>query len=761
MKEQGEKMQFVQSPQRSSEMTQPLKDAAAAQRKLSRRQRRWMKRLALSTVLAGFAAGGWAYDDATPPTGLKGILPAEVPEMLAADAFSPLGPNWETWNQGTVQAIDAFYKMDGDLAAQQKALAGLKKKLGVLDRAIASPEYAVIVDPLLAIRGPLARRIAIAEAALSTLTADPKAAREAALKESGNEVSRALADLKADLNAVPGGNAWLGFIYADALTKAVAEGGNAKADALQGTLDRLAKRETLTDTEQKAFLSRATFVKLEEAVKAHQAVLAQAASAVDVPKTREALADLVAALEDYEYTNSAVAAGDVGKALEKLSGVAPDAGLAMRHALEKHYSGNNLRIAASENFLNRLLADSRVEQGQVNDYVLGAAVGGWQTTSTTVTVDTKPSKDRIVFDLVLGGIVQSSTAGRTDQATIYTSGYHTFRSVKEIAYDGIKFTTGPAVTGVNANNTTTGATTRLTGAPLFGQMAQRIAMREAAARRPQSEAIAAGRVSSNVTPKFNAEADKAFADATKQLNGELYQGLKETGLYPDQQWFSSTDSQISILSRLMGEGKLGGSDMKPMLLAAGTGAVMQMHESAVNNAIDQMEFNGKKMNEQELRAHLEAFLSKALARDVKLQGNDAATAPAPAENAEPKEPARLVFAEYDPIRVQFRDGQLLLTIRAGLERENNEPIPPHEIVVPLKFVVNGDKITITRDALQVLPIEGGSSPVQLRVMNDRISSALPDRTVDGVFKLRGPNREVTATVKGIKVVDGWIAVQAE
>lgn len=768
--------------QRSSAMSQCQADGAALQRKRLRRQQRWLKRLAVTSVLVGLGVGTWAFEDAAGPQGLKGILPQEVPAALNADAFQSLGATWQEWSQGAAAAIVDFYKAEGDIAAQKAALAKVKVKLGVLNKAISDAQYSMILEELLAIRGPLSRRVAVAEAVLTTLEADAATARAAAAQASGAQVSSAFVALKADLDPIPGGAAWIPFIGGDALGSAWAASvdSDATIEALKATHAKLALRATLTDEAQKAFLSRTSFVTLGSAIEAHLATVESAKKPVDLAATRAALAELVDALESYETYSSSVDAGEVRAAADKLSGVAPDGGAAVKAALNEHYFNLNLRLIASETFLNRLLSDCRIEQGQVCDYILGAQVGGWQTTSTGITVDVKPSDYLARFDVVLSGVVQSTTAGRTPQATIYTSGYHTFHSTKEVTYDGMKFGTGPAATGVNAHNTTTGARTRLSGFPILGKITENIAMRAAADRRPEAESIAAGRVWSRVTPRFDEEVDKAFNKASGELDSQLVAGLKETGLYPDRQDLASTDDQVWLSSRLMGDGKLGGAMAEPTLLSVGSGAAMLMHESVVNNAIDQIGFNGKKMSEAELRLHVEAFLSKALAREFKFRSPEAAAvgeapapaaadvapAPAPAEGAaaeepEDKAPAKLAFAENDAVRVQFRGGNLYLVIRAGLERENEEPIPAHEIVVPLMLSVSGDKLVVKRDALEIAPLEGEVKPLQQRVMNTRISKALPDREVDATFKLKTTDKEVPAKVTGIQIVDGWIVVRVQ
>jgi hypothetical protein len=743
-------------------------EGSAAERKRQRRRRRWIKRVALTGVLAGLAAGAWAFENAS-PAGLKGILPEEVPVELSADAFAGLGENWKDWNASAVDAIAAVYKADGDVAAQRAALAKAQLKLGVLEKAIADNQYSMILEPLVGIHGPLARRIAIAGAVLDTLEADPAADRAATLKAKTNAVSAALADLKSDLATIAGGSAWLPYVKVEALEAALKASpeGDATVAALTATQAQIAKRDTLSDGDQKAFLSRNSFTKLHAAVGQLLATASRPVGKPDVAKLRGELTKFVAALEDYEATSSVVSAGQVRESLQALDDLGGASKLAV--VLAAHYGNDNVRIAASEKFLSRLLADARVQQGQVRDFILGANVGGWQTTATNVGVDLKPAQNKVRFDLVLNGTVQSNTAGATSQATIYTSGYHTFRATKEVSFDGQTFRTSPALIGVNANNTTTGASTRMSGMPLFGRMAQQIAMREAAARRPQSEAIAASRVSDRVTPEFNAEVDKAFRQASNDYETQFAAGLKAARIYPDRQTYSSTDDRATIATRLMPEGKLGGSPAEARLLQVTSGAAMLMHESVVNNTIDEIGFAGKTFSEEELRHHLESFLSTALSREFKFRAPQEATQETPPakpaegaeEDADAKGPAKLAFAKEDPIRVQFSDGVLYLVIRAGLEREGQDPIPEHEITVPLHFEVAGDQMTIVRDNLKIVPVEGRFNPVQQKVMNTRISAALPERTVSTKFKLKGPNREVDAKLSRLTLVDGWIALNVE
>lgn len=742
-------------------MTESTKIGTAAERKLQRRQRRWLQRMAWATVIGGVAAGASAFDPAGPKTGLQGVFPAEPPAVLGTEAFATLEGNWATWSSETAAQVAAFYKLEGDVASQREKIAGLKKRLSTIEKAVADSRYGSIATTLTSLHGPLARRIALAEAMLDTLEMNPATIRTERLTAKAAAVNSALSALDKDLNSLPGGKAWWPYSKAEDLKLALAKGaeGEAVVAASQATKAKLARRATLTDKAQQDFLNRASFLSLEKAIDAHLAAIESKPEATDPAGLQASFGKLAAAVDRFETTATNADAAAVREALAAIRKQAVDGGDRIAAVIDQHYLNDNLRIIASEAFVSKLINDSRVEQGQVSDYVLGASVGGWQTTQTNVSANLKPATGAIRFDLQLNGTIQSNTAGSTDQATIYTSGYHTFQAAKEITFDGTHFRTAPATISVSANNTTTGATTRLSGVPIFGRVAQRMAIQEAGNRRPQAEAIARSRISEKVTPRFNEEVDRSFKDAGGRIESELNAGLKAAGIFPDRQQFESTDSHLKVSSRLSGDRQLAGAAPEHLLVSNVDGARLVLHDSVVNNTIDRIDFAGKTMTEEELRHHVEGFLSKALAREFKFRAPQEVAPKADAEqDEEDRIPAKIAFAKEDPIRVQFQNGQLLLVIRAGLEREGKDPIPTQEISVPLTMTIAGDQIAITRGDLQIVGIDGDLSGVQRKVIINKMNAALPDRKTTAKIKLPGANRDVESLITSIHIVNGWIAV---
>lgn len=149
----------------------------------------------------------------------------------------------------------------------------------------------------------------------------------------------------------------------------------------------------------------------------------------------------------------------------------------------------NLRVTVSESFLNRLVARDETKPGEVRDFILGAQVSGRQVTATRVRLDLLPGTNKVRGALVLNGTTQAETTGVTPQAMVDVASQQEFSAVKEIYFDGVKFSTRHAVVHVRAKNQTLGARTPLTGT-LLGGIANRIAYREAERRRPQAEAVA-------------------------------------------------------------------------------------------------------------------------------------------------------------------------------------------------------------------------------------------------------------------------------
>lgn len=718
------------------------------------RPQRFFRSVAALGLLAGVASGTSGFENTGNPVGLQGIFSAEVPGDLTAEGLAALDGNWEQWSKETAEAIKGVYEKLGsaDLAAQRAGIATLKSKLTVVDKALDDQRYASLHGPLTGVHGSLARRIDLAEAVLATLELDGPAVYAKQVEKKAQAVSGAIAGLEADLASVSGGAAWLPFVKADAARAALAKSATdaATQDALKATHAQLAKRGELKDETQKAFLGRPAFVKVEQAIEAYLKLAGQPYNPETATSLRATLTDLVAAIEDVQIAGSSASDAKVRESFSRVRAQSPDGGDLIAAALQKHFFNYNLRVSATESFLSRLLSDARVEQGAVNDYVLGAAVGGSQTTTTSLGVDMKPSASGLKFDLVLNGTVQSSTAGATPDATIYTSGYHTFRAVKPLSFDGDRFTTGPATIGVNASNTTTGASTRFSGG-LLGGFAERVAMREAAARRPESEAIAASRIQQQVLPRFNNEVDTEFGKTNATLESELFAGLRSKGLFPDARALQSTETDVRVSTRLMGATELGGGDPRYVFTPAGTAAVM-IHQSLINNSLARMGLAGQTLAEDELSDKIAAFLSEAFDRKIEFPKK-------PKVEGDEEGATTFLFAKEDPIRIRVDGGVVYLTLKSGFRREGKDDVPELSVTVPLQFTLKGQEILV--ELPEPVMVEGSAGVATRKEISRRVERGIPEKPLTAVVDIQGAKKTVQAVITQLKLADGWIALSVK
>ncbi len=723
----------------------------------------WKRGLLVLGLGAGFGMASWSpsimlsAQEAQPAAvGLRGILPASAPAGLGEDDFVAIGPSWEEWSKGAAASVASFYDNEKlDAAGQRAALAVLKTKLGTMEKALGDRAYAQIHDRLATQHGRLLRRVTVAEAVLDTLELNPATAQQARVQAARADVSKSAAALDAYLGGIDGSKPWSEYVKLDALSKLTSN--DVGAEVLSTVQSRLSNPDKLQGEQQQSFLKRAAFQDLKSKLGEYLELANAPAPKVNVPALRDALTKMVANLEQFEETRSAVAANGATSEFLKVRSLSPDGGDRLADALSTSYFNYNLRVIASETFLSKVAAESHSETGPVRDFILGANVSGSQTTNTTIGIDVMPSNGNIAFALTLTGVSQTSTAGVTEQATVFTSGYHQFWAKKPVAFDGDKFMTGPATIEVATNNTTTGARTGASGVPILGGIIDNYAVGKAREKRGESEAIAAQRLRDKVLPRLNEEADGKFADYSKKLDSQFIAKLKENNLFPSARSFRSTDTDVFASTRLMQTGEVSGDATRLPALSS-TGASVHMHETLLNNAIDRMNLGGRKFTEQELAKEILNGLSVLFGREFKIGEKKA-------DDAKP-DSTKFVLPAKDAFRIRFENGQVVLVIRTGLEPEGSEPVPTQEITVPIAVSLEAGSVKLEAGQVTVTPVEAVANPLTQRarsaVVTSKIQKSLPTRTVKGAFDLKHDDGSVAqVAIRQLKANGGWLSIVLE
>lgn len=622
------------------------------------RIRTWMPRgVTVLALLGGLLCATWRSDaadnaapgDAAASSGLRGVLPNEVPDDLT-DSIGALPESWKPWGDALLGVLTELYtKADLDVAGQRSAIAALRVDLNTLKTALADPTYRRVGSLLAGLHGQLKRRVDVAEAALDT---------------------------------------------------AVANG----------------------------------------------------------PEVGKNLTALLAALDQYEATQTKAGAADARKAYDAVRSSAADGGERMTQALSANYLNHNLRVDASQAFLTKLIGQNRTENGPVDDCILGAKVDGCQTTVSNVSVQLIPSATCARLNLVIHGQVNSSTQGVKQQATVYTQGYHQFTASKEVDFDGDQFWTGPAGVSVSPYNNFTGAKTMVSWIPLLGGIAEGIALNAAENQRGESEAIAASRITDRVVPQLNDEVDRDFGPTGKRT-ASLQQRLatfRELGVYPETKSYKTSDRDLFLNARLMAADELGGAAPEPI---QGTGLSLHVHESLMNNSSDRMALQGRTITQDELRNLFEQRFSKLFNQSLTIKTVEQ-------DPEADKGPNTMIFDKVDPIRFHAADGALNITVKAAFKQEGKEDIPPQIVTLPIKFSVQGNSIVAERGEVRVSPVDKPDNVAKqiarAGVIKTKFESALPRREHDRTVKFQREDKStVNAVITRIDAVDGWLILLME
>lgn len=725
------------------------------------------KCLFIGVPLAGCMVAPIVYgqSEPTPETGfqgLKGLVSADPPGELL-DALDGFPESWTAWTDDTVKELNAFYReMPGEIEGQRTSLIGLKARLHTIDQALSDSRYEPIRGKLLDLRGAISKRIDLFQAVLDTLTDRHPKSDTSSIRQ---QLLARLTSLEAFLDGAIGGGKWETYLLTNEVRGLLLQHNGAGNDQLpllnelKTSLKRMRVAKSSRDPEIITFCGYETVKNFHHDLELAVAAIERETNGISWSDIRSEIKRLIGELENYEKSQLLNSAAQVRSAHDRLRELSPDAGGRLTWALRQHYFNSNFHASFTEGFLNRMMATSKVDAGEVRDFILGANVYGSQTTASNSFVDLLPANSGARFQIQLTGDVSNDTNAYASRAVIHTIGQHHFQGVKDVYFNGTTFSTAPAMVNVMASNTPVSASTRADRIPIFGGIARRIALREANRKTPESEAIAAERVDSRVSPRFDSEVDDAFAQLNAQLRDKMALPLQAEQLYPDYIAAMSTDTKVTVSSRLMADWKLGGG-APPIEENGSEDAQISFHETLLNNTLDQLPIAGKTMTEPEFEELVKQKIRKLFPR-MKLLDQTR-----PKIQAVAGEPERIIFADHDPLRVKFEDGKMFLMVRAGFEQktESGENTPPQLVTIAWTMSLAGDEIVLTRGDVTVEPMTAGENIAQqlltAGVIKSRLAKSFPNSSVaPRTFSVDRPDKaSLSLRVNGLTMQNGWLTV---
>jgi hypothetical protein len=450
-------------------------------------------------------------------------------------------------------------------------------------------------------------------------------------RDAAAALSTEIANLKATLAAGDHGAAWGDFFRIDDLTTCIAVQDDAGVDALaEAVLHRM--YNPALSPGQRTYLSTPRIVAFVSALRTTMAA-------------RVTPTDLVSHLEAYELEPNRNHSNEVVRILRRWQST-PDPSVYQPtvQAIKTHYRNANLRVAVRGDLINRVVpAISRYAE-QVNDTILGAQVHGQNSTSTAISISLIPDPQRIRLKLNARGQVQSNTTARKGPVTMFNRGESTFTAGKQltIAPDGIFLSKTTAT--ANTGNRLLGLRSDLDQVPLIGWLVRSIALQQHDDQRPQVRTEVISRVRRSASQKIDREVQQRLAAAEKRVEQNLVDPLRSMDLDPRTLEMRTTAERVIMRARIASPLQFGANTPRPQSRADSLLSV-QIHHTAANNLIEQLNLHGRRMT----LAELMDSVSEAFGLDLHV-------------NDERNNETIIQFADEHPLEFEFKDGKITLTI---------------------------------------------------------------------------------------------------
>jgi hypothetical protein len=369
-----------------------------------------------------------------------------------------------------------------------------------------------------------------------------------------------------------------------------------------------------------------------------EALRTRATSAVD-------LAKLVQRVENLELMENGATSFYVNNQYQNLLWSREPDFVQLAETLDAHYRNANFRVSISEQILNRMVPVLPDSSEPFRDQIFGAHVVGRNQISNRVEIRTIPDPDHISLRLETVGRVRSNTTAHRSGFTVQNEGISRFRVIKRLAFGRNGIFSDHPVTMSESKQRMVGMRSDLDAIPVLGWMARRIAHQKIQQQSPLTEQYARRKLENTAESRFEHEVNQQLDQLTDYLQTNLLDPLISLDLEPQPIETSTTEDRIVLRYRLAGRDQLAAHTARPMAIKSSMMSI-QMHESVINNLLNRIEIAGQKFTATELADHLKDVVGTDVISNV----------------CQAEADAEFEFAPFDPVRINFQNNRIQVTI---------------------------------------------------------------------------------------------------
>lgn len=563
------------------------------------------------------------------------------------------------------------------------------------------------------------------------LLLDPEQLRVVESAPRAAELWQALENVTALLGEADNAGDWRGYLSLDRIVELTSEGIEsptlARAKLAQGVLARMSSTQ-LSDEQLE-------FLRSEELVQLRAALRPWAAGKVNL----ETLAALIECYEEGRQNRYAEAIAQVQQRL-KWSEDPKMQQLAVH--LDQHFRGANMRIAMSDVLMNRMLPQQKPIVSPVSDRVAGAKVRGQARTTTELRVRLKPDPEAWHVRLEANGKVYSHTRSDTWPARIRNAAKMQYQGHKDIAISQQGVTMSPAEATAKGRNELVGVDSELDPIPIVGHLLRDMARKKHKKSRPTANSQAKSKVVRQVKERMDTGLAEKLESFEQKFRAKVMAPIEELALLAEPLDMHTTQQRAVMQLRLANNGQLAAHTLRPYAPSDSVLSV-QMHETALNNAMMGLDLDGRRMTMMELFE----FLTSRFGRTEAIPPADM--------------PRRAVieFAKRDAARLRCEGDRMELILSVAELAHRRDKIRNFEIHVHFRPVLQGLGVRLVRDG--TLQFSGRRLKTGPRVvLHSVLGKVLPE---EQQYTLVSPKLMLDPRFQGLMVTqlvleDGWLAL---
>jgi hypothetical protein len=687
------------------------------------------RREAADLNAAGSAAEPLTRRDKTPVAASAGLPAWQEPslllEKLAELNSADVAGRWAAETSHLVRALGvAMSQGSPDSAALVERLEKSAAQANTMAASIHDPQTA---HRLRQAGHALARRLGV----WGEITAigNQASAETAVTRADASHLALCLAEVESLIGNSSEGRAWRKYLLVDALQewskRQPSKGNGITQELAREALVRMTKAPLSAD--QRFFVSSGPVAALRTELRR---LTAEPVSSMS----------LLNHLEQYEQSRQSVDARLLARDCQDLIVSADTQCRELGQLIESNYRNANVRMAVSAELLNRLMPKRKPEAAPVHDSVLGVPVHGRSVTSSQVAVRLLPDANHVRLALEVTGQVDSATNATSGPATFYNHGtaYYTARKPMEIDLRGIRLETVDV--DVRNDMRLQDVQTDLDGVPLLGPIANRIARGQHELNHDAADREVRAKVAYQARQRIDAETTAQLSDFAHRFNSRVLAPLYNLALEPTMIGAETTEQRFLMRIRLAGDEQVGSHTPRPQAPSDSLASV-QVHESAINNALENLNLDGRSFTLPELSKQVSDRLCAQQVWESDPENNDVV----------------ITFVAQDAVRVVCQDGQMILTLSLARLAKGKTHWKDFQVRVFFRPQANGRSAELVRDG--VIHLIGPLSMTSRIALQGIFSKTFPRRTNWNLTPERLLNSAELAdsAITQFTIDDGWLA----